>query len=86
MAQTREVEFVFETPKEGGRSRLRTRIVELAPAVSLQEASESARQARVLYVERLSEDGRSVDEIGSLPFSGLNSGLNRTPARHAFPG
>jgi predicted RNase H-like HicB family nuclease len=57
-----EIEFVFEPQEEGGYYVYAPDLPGLhTQGESLDDATESAREALALYVEGLREDGRSVD-------------------------
>lgn len=65
MAGTREVEFVFEPQDGGGYHAYAPELPGLhTQGDTLDEATESAREALALYVEGLQEDGRSLEAIG----------------------
>jgi len=58
----REVEFIFEPQDEGGYHVYAPELPGLhTQGDSLDEATESAREALELYVEGLRQDGRSLE-------------------------
>jgi predicted RNase H-like HicB family nuclease len=58
----REIEFIFEPQDEGGYHVYAPELPGLhTQGESLEEATESAREAVELYVEGLREDGRSLE-------------------------
>ncbi len=62
MEPAQEVEFVFEPQQEGGYHVYAPELPGLhTEGDSLEEATESAREALELYVEGLREDGRSLE-------------------------
>ena len=62
MEQPREVEFVFAPQEEGGYHVYAPDLPGLhTQGDTLEEASESAKEALELYVEGLREDGQSID-------------------------
>jgi predicted RNase H-like HicB family nuclease len=62
MEPAREVEFVFEPQQEGGYHVYAPELPGLhTQGDTLEEATESAREALELYVEGLREDGRSLE-------------------------
>ncbi len=62
MEAPREVEFVFEPQQEGGYHVYAPELPGLhTQGESLDEATDSARQALALYVDGLREDGRSLE-------------------------
>jgi predicted RNase H-like HicB family nuclease len=62
MEAAQEVEFVFEPQPEGGYHVYASELPGLhAQGDTLEEGTESAREALELYVEGLREDGRSLE-------------------------
>jgi predicted RNase H-like HicB family nuclease len=62
IASAREVEFIFEPQQEGGYHVYAPELPGLhAQGDTLEEATESAREALERYVEGLREDGRSLE-------------------------
>ena len=62
MQPAQEVEFVFEPQQEGGYHVYAPELPGLhTQGDTLEEATESAREALELYVEGLREDGRSLE-------------------------
>ncbi len=62
MAQTDEIEFVFEPQEEGGYHVYAPDLPGLhTQGDTLDEATENAREALGLYVEGLREEGRTLD-------------------------
>ncbi len=58
----REVEFIFEPQQEGGYHVYAPELPGLhTQGETLEEATDSAREALELYVEGLREDGRSLE-------------------------
>lgn len=61
MDAPREVEFVFEPQEEGGYHVYAPELPGLhTQGETLEDATDNAREALVLYVEGLREDGRSL--------------------------
>ncbi len=62
MESPREVEFIFEPQQEGGYHVYAPELPGLhTQGDSIEEATESAREALDLYVEGLREEGRSLE-------------------------
>ncbi len=62
MESPREVEFIFEPQQEGGYHVYAPELPGLhTQGDTLEEATESAREAMELYVEGLREEGRSLE-------------------------
>lgn len=62
MESPREVEFVFEPQDDGGYHVYAPELPGLhTQGDTLEEATENAREALVLYVEGLREDGRPLE-------------------------